>query len=51
MLMCQSLKYLNPTKIKIILTNRCINKYQWFVEILLESINRINTSWMFDIDA
>ena len=28
MLMCQSLKSLNPTKIKIILTNRCINKYQ-----------------------
>ena len=40
----QSLKSLHPTKIKKILTKRCINKNQQFVKTLVENYIRINTS-------
>ena len=38
----QSLKSLYPSKIKNILTKRCINKYQYFVKILEENCIRID---------
>ena len=47
----QSPKSLHPTKIKNILTQRCINKYRLFVEKLVENYIRINVSLIFDINA
>ena len=40
----QSLKSLYPSKIKNILTKRCINKYLLFVKILEENCIRIDIS-------